>query len=102
MKKTFDDYRREGVRLVLLRLLSEQPGRTANSSVLHLGLQYVALIVERHEVIEELRFLQTHQLVDLEQIPGLSGQLYKAKLRSRGLDVIQGNLVIDGVQEPNR
>lgn len=102
MKKTFDDYRREGVRLVLLRLLSEQPGRTANSSVLHLGLQYVAIIVERHEVIEELRFLQTHQLVDLEQIPGMSGQLYKAKLRSRGLDVIQGNLVIDGIQEPTR
>lgn len=101
-KKTFQDHRREALRLVLLRLLSEQTGRQANSSTLHAGLQYLHIIAERHEVIEALRFLQTHQLLELEQIPGMSGELYGAKLRSRGMDVVQGNLVIDGVQEPSR
>lgn len=101
-KKTFQDHHREGMRLVLLRLLSEQTGRQANSSTLHAGLQYLHIIAERHEVIEGLRYLQTHQLIELEQIAGMNGELYGAKLRSRGMDVVQGNLVIDGIQEPSR
>ncbi len=101
-KKTFADYRREEVRLVLLRLLSEQPGRQANSSTLHAGLQFVRIIVERHEVIEALRFLQTHQLVELEQLGGFGGELYGARLLSRGLEVVRGHLAIDGILEATR
>lgn len=101
-KKTFADYRREEVRLVLLRLLSEQPGRQANSSTLHAGLQFVRIIVERHEVIEALRFLQTHQLVELEQLGGFAGELYGARLLSRGMEVVRGHLAIDGILEASR
>lgn len=101
-KKTFADYRREELRLVLLRLLSEQPGRQANSSTLHAGLQFVRIIVERHEVIEALRFLQTHQLVELEQLGGFNGELYGTKLLMRGVEVVRGHLAIDGILEAAR
>jgi len=101
-KKTFAEYRREEVRLVLLRLLSEQPGRQANSSTLHAGLQFVRIIVERHEVVEALRFLQTHQLVELEQLGGFNGELYGAKLLARGMDVVRGHLTVDGILEASR
>ncbi len=101
-KKTFAEYRREELRLVLLRLLSEQPGRQANSSTLHAGLQFVRIIVERHEVIEALRFLQTHQLVELEQLGGFGNDLYGAKLLVRGHDVVRGHLVVDGILEATR
>lgn len=102
IKKTFADYRREELRLVLLRLLSEQPGRQANSSTLHAGLQFVRIIVERYEVIETLRFLQTHGLVELEQLGGFNGELYGAKLLTRGMDVVRGHLAIDGILEATR
>jgi len=96
-KKTFDDYRREELRLVLLRILNEQPGRQANSSTLHAGLHFVGIVTERHEVIDALRFLQLHQLVELEQLGAINPDLYKAKLLRRGAEIVRGHLRVDGI-----
>lgn len=101
-KKTFADRLKEDRRLVLLRLLNEQPGKQANSSVLHAGLQAVYIVAERHEVIEDLRFLQVHQLIELEQLGSISSDLYGAKLRARGIDLVNGLVEVDGVSPSRR
>jgi hypothetical protein len=96
-KKTFADRLKEDRRLVLLRLLNEQPGKQANSSVLHSGLQFIHIVVERHQLIEDLHFLQMHQLVELEQLGSLNPNLYGVKLRLRGIDLVNGLIEIDGI-----
>ena len=96
-KKSFAERMREDRRLVLLRLLNEQNGKQANSSMLHSGLQYLHIIAERHELIEDLRFLQLHQLVTLEPLGDISATLYSVKLRSRGMDVVNGLVEQDGI-----
>jgi len=100
--KAYEEHKKKELRLVLLRLLSEENGKQANSSRLHAGLQFLRIYVERHEVIEALRFLQTHQLVELEQLSEFSGELYGAQLRSRGMDVVHGRLTVDGVLDVTR
>lgn len=102
MSKTYQEHKRKEVRLVLLRLLSEEPAKQANSSRLHAGLQYLRIPMERHQVIEELRFLQTHQLIELEQLGEFNEQLYGVKLRARGMDVVRGDLEVAGILEVGR
>jgi len=102
MSKSFTERLREDRRLVLLRLLNEQPGKQANSSVLHAGLQFVHLVAERHEVIDDLRFLQTHQLVELVQLGTIAPDLYGVKLRARRIDVVNGLTDVDGISSPRR
>jgi len=102
MSKSFSECLREDRRLVLLRLLSEQPGKQANSSTLHTGLQFLHFIAERHEVIDDLLFLQTHQLVELVQLATIAPDLYGVKLRARGIDVVNGLVEVGGVSSPRR
>jgi len=102
MSKSFTERLREDRRLVLLRLLNEQPGKQANSSILHAGLQFVHLVAERHEVIDDLRFLQTHQLVELVQLGTVAPDLYGVKLRARGMDVVNGLVEVGGISAPRR
>lgn len=101
-KKTFADRLKEDRRLVLLRLLNEQQGKQTNSSVLHAGLQFVHIVAERHEVIDDLRFLQMHQLVELEQLGSVNPDLYGVKLRSRGIDLVNGLVEVDGISAARR
>ncbi|MTI74713.1 MAG: ArsR family transcriptional regulator [Stenotrophomonas sp.] len=101
-KKTFADRLKADRRLVLLRLLNEQPGKQANSSTLHAGLQFVHIVAERHEVIDDLRFLQMHQLVELEQLGDVNPDLYGVKLRSRGMDIVAGLVEVEGISPARR
>lgn len=89
----------EDRRLVLLCLLAEQRGQTANSSVLHMGLHHLGVVVERHEVVEDLRHLQLHGLVALEQV---IDTVYVARLQGRGEDVVAGTVQVDGISRPRR
>jgi len=95
--KAHSDYRNKELRLVLLRILSEQPGRQANSSTLHAGLLFLHLACEEHEVIAALQFLQLHQLIELTQLGEIKPNLYGAKLLRRGMDVVKGYLHVDGI-----
>lgn len=101
-KKTYADMVREDRRLVILRLLNEATGKQSNSSVLHAGLMHLKIICERHELVDDLRFLQTHGLVDLEQLGDVNPDLYGVHLRGRGEDVIAGHVIIEGVSRPRR
>ena len=99
MNKSFAERLREDRRLVLLRLLSEQRGQTANSSNLHMGVNHLGIIAERHEVIDDLRYLEELRLVTLtEAIDGV----YVVQLQDRGERVIQGLVRVDGVSRATR
>jgi len=98
--KPFTDFRKKQLHLVLLRILSEQPGKQTNSSILHAGLFYLHLIYEEHEVIEGLRFLQLHQLIELKQLGDVRPNLYGAKLLRRGMDVMRGYVQVEGILDP--
>ena len=89
----------EDRRLCLLRVLSEQPGRNANSSVLHMGMVHLRHMCERKDVIDDLRFLELHQLLTLHQ---LTDTVYGAELVSRGEDFLHGYIEVDGVSRPRR
>jgi hypothetical protein len=89
----------EDRRLVILRLLSEQRGQQANSSVIHMGLSHLAIVCERHELIDDLRFLQLHSLISLTPV---IATVWVAELLGRGEDVIHGRIEIDGVTRPRK
>lgn len=99
MTKPFAEKLAEDRRLVLLRLLSEQRGQMANSSVLHMGLLHLAIHVERHEVIEDLRHLQLHGLVSLTLV---TDTVYAVHLLARGEDVVNGLSQVPGVARARR
>jgi len=96
--KTFAERLREDRRLVLLRLLSEQNGYRANSSVLHAGLHHLGVAASRDDVLTDLHWLQDQSLICLEDaVPGVS----VAKLTARGGDVAEGLAIVPGVSRPS-
>lgn len=97
-QKTFAEKLREDRRLVLLRLLSEQRGYSANSSILHAGLQHMGVAATRDEVLTDLAWLEEQGLIKTrEPVEGL----LVAELRSRGQDVVTGQAVVPGVARPH-
>lgn len=98
--KTFADRLREDRRLVILRLLSEQPGYRMNSSNVHAGLQYLHVVSSRDDVITELYWLRDQGLLQLQQVPEVE-KLFLCELTSRGLDVVSGNCTVPGVSRPS-
>lgn len=99
MSKTFTDRLREDRRLVLLRLLSEQPGYRANSSNLHAGLYALGIAATRDDVTTDLHWLQEQSLVRLESLPEVP-DLSIATITTRGDDVVKGVAIVPGVRRP--
>jgi hypothetical protein len=100
MTKTFSERLREDRRLVLLRLLSEQPGYRANSSNLHAGLYALGVPGNRDDVVTDLAWLRDQGLVKLETVPEVPG-LHVASITSRGDDVAKGEAQVPGVSRPS-
>jgi hypothetical protein len=96
--KTFADRLREDRRLVILRLLSEASGYRANSSVLHAGLQYLAIAASRDDVLTDLAWLQDQGLVRLDQV---TDSIQTVTLSARGDDVAHGRAIVPGVSRPS-
>lgn len=95
--RTFSDTLRELRRLTLLRILSEQKGYFANSSILHAGLMHLGVQSDRDDVLTDLHWLKDQGLVSLsEAIPGVD----VANLTTRGLSVANGHTIVPGVQRP--
>jgi hypothetical protein len=99
MSKTFAEALREGRRLVMLRLLSEQPGYRMNSSNLHAGLHHLAVACSRDDVRTDLQWLKEQGMVMLETVPEVDG-LYLVTITSRGHDVSVGNAAVPGISRP--
>lgn len=98
--KTFADRLREDRRLVILRLLSEQPGYRFNSSNLHAGLQYLGVLGTRTDVTTDIHWLKEQGLLLIQDIPEVDG-LYLCTLTQRGADVAEGNSTVPGVSRPS-
>lgn len=99
MSKTFIESLREDRRLVLLRLLSEQPGYRSNSSNLHAGLYSLGISASRDDVTTDLHWLRDQSLVHLETLPEVP-DLSIATITQRGDDVANGRVVVPGVRRP--
>lgn len=96
--KTFAERLREDRRLVLLRLLCEQRGFFANSSILHSGLVHLGVQSDRDDVLTDLAWLRDQGLVTLnEAVPGVE----VATLTSRGKSVAEGMTLVPGVSRPS-
>lgn len=95
---TFADRLREDRRLVLLRLLAEQPGYRSNSSILHSGLHGLGVTSTRDDVATDLAWLSEQGMVRLsEAVPGVQ----VAELSARGHDVAQGHTSVPGISRPS-
>ncbi|WP_368565508.1 ArsR family transcriptional regulator [Pseudoxanthomonas sp. UTMC 1351] len=94
--KTFAERLLEDRRLVLLRILSEQLGYKANSSVLAVAMDSFGHSVSRDHVRTQLAWLAEQDLVRLDDL----GPVLLATLSERGHDVAQGRVVVPGVARP--
>ena len=96
--KSFADSLRETRRLVILRILSEQNGYQANTSILHAGLQHLGVASSRDDVLTDVHWLRDQSLVEVaEAIPGVE----VVTLRRRGQEVAAGSVAVPGVQRPS-
>ena len=97
--KRYRQFLVEDQRLALLRILSELPGYTANTSVLHTLLTNLAHVVSRDEIRSHVSWLDEQGLVEVEPIDGVDGLLI-VRLVERGGDVAQGRATVPGVKKP--
>lgn len=92
----FVQYTREDRRLVILRLLAEAAGTTANDSMLDSALGQVGHKVSRDTVRGDLSWLNEQGLIQLDDV----GTILVAELTGRGEDVAKGEATHAGVKKP--
>lgn len=97
--KSFTERLREDRRLVMLRLLNEQPGYRMNSSNLHAGLHHLAVAASRDDVATDLHWLRDQGLVLLDTVPE-APSLSLVTITARGNDVAVGNATVPGISRP--
>jgi len=86
------------MRLVLLRLLSQAPSYTFNSSILHkLMGEQTGYKIPRDKAVTELCWLQEQGLVTVKDGIGC----IIATITQRGLDVADGSATVPGVNRPS-
>ena len=83
-------------RLVILRSLADA-GYDANESILDDCLALYGHKISRDLVRTHLNWLEEQDLVQIER---LQNGLMIAKITQRGLDVANGEAVVDGVKKP--
>ncbi|MDR2092324.1 MAG: ArsR family transcriptional regulator [Azoarcus sp.] len=93
----YAQYLQENRRLVMLRILSEMPSNTANSSMLDDLLEKFAHHVSRDVVKNDMHWLAEQGLIALER----AGDVLVGTLTQRGLDVSRGEAVVEGVAKPS-
>lgn len=98
---SYAEHLAEDRRLVLLRLLEQIPGYTANASVLQSGIARIGHHVSRDQVRTDLAWLEEQGLVSLEHLAqlGTSG-VTVATLSERGADAARGRAAVPGVKRP--
>jgi Fe2+ or Zn2+ uptake regulation protein len=92
----FARFVREDMRLVVLRLLDEMPGYTANSSTLASALIDYGFAASRDQVRTELHWLADQGALELTEV----GPVLVARLLERGQDVAKGRTSMPGVKRP--
>ena len=85
-------------RLVILRLLSEDPGYSHNDRVLQTALARIGHAVSRDAVRSDMAWLAEQGLATVEVI---ENEVHVAKLTERGADVAAGRATVPGVKRPS-
>lgn len=96
MKDDFSAHLAEDRRLVILRVLLESAGFTANEFILQRMLETFGHVVTLDRVRTDVAWLGEQELVTYELVAGMQ----IAKLTGRGEDVAQGRAVQPGVKRP--
>lgn len=97
MENNYSKHMSEDRRLCILRLLNDTTG-TANESVLHTGLEALGHVGHpRKQIRKDLRFLVNHGLLTDEWV----GPVIVAIITRRGVEVAQGNIVVEGIKKPS-
>lgn len=84
-------------RLVMLRILNESVGYTANDSVLDHSLDAYGHLVSRDTVRAEIYWLEEQGLISTKDINGT----LVATIKQRGSDIANGQAVHPGVKRPS-
>ncbi len=87
----------EDRRLVILRILEEDPGYSQNESVLQTCLDALGHSVSRDRVVTDLTWLAEQGLVTIEDVMSVK----VATLNARGADAAMGRATVPGVKRPN-
>ena len=88
----------EDRRLVILRLLADAPGFSANGSIIHTAIGPFGHRVSRDQVRTDLAWLEEQSLIKVEVV---GDDLHVAALTPRGLDIAQGGATMPGVKRPS-
>lgn len=86
----------QDIRLVILRMLAQDPDYSHNHIVLQQLLEQFGHSVSSDRMHTELSWLQEQGLVKVRSAGGIA----VAKLTTRGDDVAQGRITVPGVQRP--
>lgn len=96
MSHHFADLKNSDLRLVVLRLLNEDPSYSTNESILRDALANFGHTVSRDKVRTELRWLEEQGLVTIQEVT----TVLVVRLTTRGADVATGAARVDGVKRP--
>ncbi len=92
----FERLMNEDRRLLILRLMNEDPGYQLNIYVLRPALQAMGHTVSHDKVETDLGWLAEQGLVTV----GRASDVTVGKLTARGADVAQGLVTVPGVKRP--
>jgi len=93
---SFERLMNEDRRLVILRLLAEDPGYQLNVYVLRPALQAMGHTVSHDKVATDLAWLAEQGLVTVSK----ASDVTVGKLTARGADVASGAATVPGVKRP--
>ena len=94
---SFSQLMASDLRLVILRLLAEDPGYSMNESVIQSAVKMFGHTVSRDRIKTELRWLEEQGLVTNQEV----STVLVANLTGRGSDVASGAARVDGVKRPS-
>ncbi|ACI98526.1 hypothetical protein [Rhodospirillum centenum] len=98
---SYKDFVAEDRRLVILKLLEEDPGGSHNHAVLQEALRRWGHTVSRDVVKSDLAWLAEQALVSV-QLVGDGDPYHVATITDRGCDVATGAATVPGVKHPRR
>ena len=97
MKPDFSTHLTEDRRLVVLRVLAESSGYTANEYILKQMLEQFGHVVSSDRVRTDLAWMHEQQLLTVCQV----ADVHIARITARGQDVAAGRTVVPGVKRPH-
>ncbi|KAA9180634.1 ArsR family transcriptional regulator [Delftia tsuruhatensis] len=86
----------EDRRLVILRVLLESAGYTANEYLLHSMAERLGHVVSADRIQTDLAWLKEQGLIAVDEVAGVR----IAKLMGRGEDAARGRVEVPGVKRP--